>query len=111
MVLSQIEISINNTSETKLILQLRLRNQTNETLLLRPTIDDWIVDNNLTISLISKLSPPFITLHPQGEAIQKIALQLPSNLRNRQTLRSWLRFPGIHAPRKSKRLTLLLLYP
>jgi|GEM_PF-1035771 len=96
MVSTSIQITVNNVPDTKVVLRLLLRNQTQETLLLRPTIDDWVIDDNQVISLISKPYPPFVALHPQGEVTQTISIQLPSDLHHQQTLKSWLRFPGLH---------------
>lgn len=96
MVSELIQIIAQNTPDTKLVLHLLLRNQTPETILLRPTIDDWVVDDNQIFSLISEISPPFVALVPQGEIQQRITLQLPSHLLPDQKLKSWLRFPGLH---------------
>ena len=96
MVSELIQVIAQNIAGTKLILHLLLHNQTQETILLRPTIDDWVVDDNQIFSLVSEISPPFVALIPQGEIQQTITLQLPSNLRPQQILKSWLRFPGLH---------------
>ena len=83
------------TANSQLTLQLLLKNSSNEALFFRPTIEDWVIDNTEIISSTSNIHPFYTSLAPQREINQTITLQIPPNLSPGQTLKNWLRFPGI----------------
>jgi hypothetical protein len=78
-----------------LVLRLLLHCQIAETLLFRPTLDDWIVDDGEILSLSSRIDPPYLYLVQENKLKQTITLSIPSLLQPGQILKSWLRFPGI----------------
>lgn len=78
-----------------LVLRLLLYSQIAETLLFRPTIDDWLVDNGKILYLSSSIEPPYLYLERESKVTQKITLSIPFLLQPGQSLKSWLRFPGI----------------
>ena len=78
-----------------LVLQLLLHSQIAETLLFRPTLDDWIVDDGEILSLSNRIDPPYLYLVQENKVKQTITLSIPSLLQPGQILKSWLRFPGI----------------
>jgi hypothetical protein len=78
-----------------LVLRLLLHSQIAETLLFRPTLDDWLVDNCQILYLSSSIDPPYLYLYQESKVTQKIKLSIPFLLEPGQSLKSWLRFPGI----------------
>jgi hypothetical protein len=78
-----------------LVLQLLIHSQIAETLLLRPTLDDWMVDDGQIISVASRINPPYVYLVQGNQVKQAITLSIPFRLQPGQVLKSWLRFPGI----------------
>jgi len=89
----QVELKI--PSGTTLVLQLLLHNQSTESLLLHPEVEDWVVDGEQVISSISYLEPVYIVLAGGEEKSQKMRVQIPSDLKPGQILKNWLRFPGV----------------
>ncbi len=78
-----------------LMLPMSYRNRMNEAMLLRPTLDDWVVDSNLVVSTSQSLDPPYIYLFSGSDASQIMTISIPRDLSPGQTLKTWLRFPGI----------------
>ena len=91
--LSHIELQL--PSGTTLALQLLLHNESTESLLLHPELEDWVVDGEQIISSVSYLEPVYIVLAGGEEKSQKMSLQIPSDLKPGQILKNWLRFPGV----------------
>jgi len=105
----------------QLVLRLSLRNQTNETMLVRPRLDDWVTDiplnqeqeepgintslNEQIFSTVNMVDPAYIYLVPehqmQGDAsntCQTMTITMPEQLRSGQVVRTCLRFPGLLEP-------------
>jgi hypothetical protein len=82
-------------SNATLVLQLSLYNEMTESLLLHPTLDDWVTDQEQIFSTVKHLEPAYIYLFEEREATQTMTLQFPSFLTPGQRLKSWLRFPGV----------------
>ncbi|MDY6806542.1 MAG: hypothetical protein SXA11_22415 [Cyanobacteriota bacterium] len=78
-----------------LVLQLSLRNRTAEAMLLRPTLDDWVAEGDLVITANQSLDPPYIYLFSGGDASQRMTVPIPGEVSAGQSLKTWLRFPGI----------------
>jgi hypothetical protein len=89
------QIDLKISSGTTLSLQLLLHNQSQETLLLHPKLEDWVIDGEQIISPVSYLEPIYIFLAEGEKNSQKMRLQIPPDLQPGQILKSWLRFPGI----------------
>ena len=64
-------------------------------MLLRPTLDDWVVEGELILSASQSLDPPYIYLFAGSDASQVMTIPISSNLSPGQKLKTWLRFPGI----------------
>lgn len=88
-------IDLKIPSDTTMVLQLLLHNQSTESLLLHPELEDWVVDGEQVVSSLSYLEPVYIVLAGGEEKSQKMSLQIPSDLKPGQILKNWLRFPGI----------------
>lgn len=81
---------------SSLVLQMSFQNWMKEAILLRPTLDDWVVDNgNLVITASQRLEPPYIYLFSGSDSSETITISIPGNVFPGQTLKTWLRFPGI----------------
>lgn len=91
--LPQIELKLQPGST--LVLPICVRNRTNEAMLLRPTLDDWMVGSDLVLSVSQSLDPPYIYLFSGRDASQRIKISIPFSLLPGQMLKTWLRFPGI----------------
>ena len=91
--LPHIELKI--PSGRTLVLQLLLHNQSTESLLIHPELEDWMIDGEQIISSVSYLEPVYIVLAGGEEKSQKMNLQIPSDLKPGQIIKSWLRFPGV----------------
>ncbi|MGK7939065.1 MAG: hypothetical protein AB4062_02680 [Crocosphaera sp.] len=89
------EISCQVCSNSKLILYLNLKNLSQESLLFRPTLQDWVIDNKMIISSISTIDPYVTCISYQQEIKHTLTIEIPANLQPGQILKNWLRFPGI----------------
>jgi len=89
------QINLKIPSGTTLVLQLLLHNQSRESLLLHPKLEDWVVSEEQIISSVSYLEPVYIVLAGGEEKSQTMRLQIPSDLKAGQIIKSWLRFPGV----------------
>lgn len=89
------EIRSQVLANSQLTLQLNLKNVSQETLLFRPTLEDWIIDNEITISSVSTLDSSFICLFPQQTIKPTLTVEIPASLQPGQILSNWLRFPGV----------------
>ncbi|MGB3510518.1 MAG: hypothetical protein WBA93_15040 [Microcoleaceae cyanobacterium] len=78
-----------------LVLRLSFRNQMNEAILLRPTLDDLVVNPELVVSINQSLEPAYIYLFSGSDASQIMTIPIPSKLSPGERLKTWLRFPGI----------------
>jgi hypothetical protein len=78
-----------------LALRLLIRNRMMAAALLRPTADNWVVDDGQILPTGSRLDPAYIYLLQGGEARQTLTLLVPSHLPAGTTLKSSLRFPGV----------------
>lgn len=78
-----------------LVLSMSYLNRINEAMLLRPTLDDWVVDDDLVVFSSQSLDPPYIYLFSGSDASQLMTIYIPRDLSPGQTLKTWLRFPGI----------------
>ncbi|MFB2922856.1 hypothetical protein [Aerosakkonema funiforme] len=76
-------------------IELLLHSQIDETLLFRPTLDDWLLANGQVICIASNMSPPYLYIHKGSKLNQKIKFTVPFLLQPKQKIVSWLRFPGI----------------
>ncbi len=76
-------------------LQLSLRNQMNEIVLLHPTLDDWESDRGQIFSTLNRLVPSYIYLARGMAASQTLTLEMPAELPVGQSVKTWLRFPGL----------------
>jgi hypothetical protein len=81
--------------DSTLVLRLLLHSQITESLLFRPTLDDWIVGDGEILCLSSRIDPPYLYLVQENQVKQTITLSIPSLLQPGQIIKSWLRFPGI----------------
>ncbi|MDJ0509948.1 MAG: hypothetical protein QNJ64_11915 [Crocosphaera sp.] len=89
------EIRCQVSSNSQLTLQLNLTNSSQEILLFRPTLEDWVIDNEVIISSVINIYP-FFTVIPSQQTIQQtLVLKIPANLQPGKTLNNWLRFPGV----------------
>lgn len=88
----QVKIKVNPGST--LVIDLLIDSQIAEKLLFRPTLDDWIVSNGEVLYLPSSIQPPYLYLG-QAKFNQKITVKIPFILPPGQSLKSWLRFPGL----------------
>lgn len=79
-----------------LCLQLSLRNDMQEPLLLRPILEDWVRDDREIFATTNRLFPPYIYLDPGVETGQTLSLEIPIAWQPGQQLTSGLRFPGFH---------------
>jgi hypothetical protein len=93
----------------QLVLRLSLRNQTNETMLVRPLLDDWVTDisskggqDEQIFSTVNMVDPAYIYLFPEhqipGDAsntCQTMTITMPKQLRSGQVVKTCLRFPGL----------------
>lgn len=75
-------------------LRLLLHNQTTETMLVRPALEDWVCEENSIISTINHTEPAYICLLAGETANQTIIVEIPS-LPPGKMLKSWLHFPGV----------------
>ena len=89
------ELKLQLPPNSTLVLRLSLRNQMNEAILLRPTLDDLVVNPELVVSIKQSLHPAYIYLFSGSDASQIITIPIPSQLSPGQRLKTWLRFPGI----------------
>ncbi|HBL13141.1 MAG TPA: hypothetical protein DD379_17435 [Cyanobacteria bacterium UBA11162] len=80
---------------TELRLRLSLHNPMSEAMLLHPTLDDWVTDDDQIFSTINHLDPVYIYVFPGNEAKQTLSVQIPSTLKPGTCMKSWLRFPGV----------------
>ncbi len=81
---------------SSLVLQMSFQNWMKEAILLRPTLDDWVVDNgNLVITASQKLEPAYIYLFSDSNSTETITIAIPGDVFPGQRLKTWLRFPGI----------------
>ncbi len=79
-----------------LVLRMSFHNWMKEAILLRPTLDDWVVDNgNLVITASQRLEPPYIYLFSGSDGSETITISIPGDVLAGQRLKTWLRFPGI----------------
>ncbi|MGD1806732.1 hypothetical protein ACP6PL_15000 [Dapis sp. BLCC M126] len=79
-----------------LVLQMSFQNWMQEAILLRPTLDDWVVDNaNVIITASQRLEPPYIYLFSGSDGSETITISIPGDVLPGQRLKTWLRFPGI----------------
>ncbi|NET27392.1 hypothetical protein [Okeania sp. SIO1I7] len=78
-----------------LLLRISFHNWMKEAILLRPTLDDWVVDDDLVVSGSQSLDPPYIYLFSGSDASQMMTSSLPGDVLPGQRLKTWLRFPGI----------------
>lgn len=88
------DIKIKSTARAILRLQLLLRNQTTETMLIRPALDDWIIAENSIISTVNRIEPAYVCLLAGEATNQTIIVEIPP-VQPGQILKSWLRFPGM----------------
>ncbi|MBD2181623.1 hypothetical protein H6S82_10045 [Planktothrix sp. FACHB-1355] len=91
--LTQVKIEVYPGSTVAI--ELLLDSQIDETLLFRPTLDDWLLDNGQVICIPSNMSPPYLYIHKGSKLNQKIKFSIPFLLQPKQKIVSWLRFPGI----------------
>ncbi len=75
-------------------LELLLRNQGTETLVLHPKLENWVIDGEQIITPVSSVDPVCILLSEKAEQTQIMKLSIPSDLQPGQILTNWLRFPG-----------------
>lgn len=79
-----------------LVLGMSFHNWMQEAILLRPTLDDWVVDNgNVIITASQRLEPPYIYLFSGGDGSETVTISIPGDVLPGQSLKTWLRFPGI----------------
>ena len=88
----QLKIKVNPGST--LVIDLLIDSQIAEKLLFRPTVDDWIVDKGEIRYLPSSIQPAYLYLS-QNKFNQKITVKIPFILPPGQSIKSWLRFPGL----------------
>jgi len=92
LVLPQVRLKIH--SGTDLVVQLLIRNQLHETVLLRPTLDDWLLNDSEILPIVSRLEPPYVYLFPEYESTCQLTIPIPDYLPSGTSLKTWLRFPG-----------------
>jgi len=92
LVLPQVRLKIH--SGTDLVLQLLIRNQLHEAVLLRPTLDDWVLNDSEILPIVSRLEPPYVYLFPEYELTCQLTVPVPGYLPSGTSLKTWLRFPG-----------------
>ncbi|MDY6783561.1 MAG: hypothetical protein SW833_13625 [Cyanobacteriota bacterium] len=79
-----------------LVLQLSFFNEMNEAVLLRPTLEDWVVaSSDRVLSASQNLDPPYIYLFSGSKASQTMEIAIPAEVSPGQMLKAGLRFPGI----------------
>ncbi|MDB9313688.1 hypothetical protein PN462_11305 [Spirulina sp. CS-785/01] len=94
MLLNSPKIQVKIPQNTPLIIRLFLSNQTDDILLLRPVLEDWLIESHTVVCSQITVEPAYVTLYPGQQGVtQKIILQLPP-VQAEQSLRSQLRFPG-----------------
>lgn len=81
--------------DSTVVLRISYRNPLNKAMLLRPTLDDWLVDGDLVVSTSPSFDPSYIYLFSGSDASQIMTIPIPKDLSPCQTLKTWLRFPGI----------------
>ncbi|MFO7141480.1 hypothetical protein B9T16_07225 [Arthrospira sp. PCC 8006] len=80
----------------ELVLRLSLHNNSGETLLVRPVLDNWLAENGDIFATINPVEPDYIYLGSgAGKATQTVRVKLPLELPPGQVIKSWLRFPGL----------------
>ncbi|MEL7039681.1 MAG: hypothetical protein AAFO04_29335 [Cyanobacteria bacterium J06592_8] len=77
-----------------LVLQMSFQSWMKEAILLRPTLDDWVVDGDLVLTARQTLDPPYIYLFSGNNGSQTITISIPDDVLPGQRLKTWLRFPG-----------------
>lgn len=82
-------------SNSQLTLSLNLKNVSQEMLLFRPTLEDWIIDNKTIIASVKTIDPLFTCLPSQQVIKQTLIIEIPANLQSGKVLKNWLRFPGV----------------
>ncbi|MEL4896944.1 hypothetical protein [Crocosphaera sp. Alani8] len=82
-------------SNSQLTLHLNLKNLSDQNILFRPTIEDWVIDDKIMIASVKAIDPPFAFILPQQEIKQTLIVEIPGNLQSGQILRNWLRFPSV----------------
>ncbi|MFP5273897.1 hypothetical protein [Coleofasciculus sp.] len=92
LALPQVTLKIH--SGTDLVLQLLIRNQLHEAVLLRPTLDDWVLNDNNILPIVSRLEPTYVYLFPEYELTCQLTVSIPEYLPTGTSLTTWLRFPG-----------------
>ncbi|MEQ9672251.1 hypothetical protein [Coleofasciculus sp. G2-EDA-02] len=92
LALPQVTLQIH--SGTDLVLQLLLRNQLDEAVLLRPTLDDWVLNDGNILPIVSRLDPTYVYLFPEYELTCQLTVPIPEYLPTGTSLTTWLRFPG-----------------
>jgi len=92
LALPQVTLKIH--SGTDLVLQLLIRNQLHEPVLLRPTLDDWVINNSEILPIVSRLEPTYVYLFPEYELTCQLTIPIPDYLPGGISLKTWLRFPG-----------------
>ncbi|MFP4120135.1 hypothetical protein [Coleofasciculus sp.] len=92
LVLPQVTLQLH--SGTDLVLQLLIRNQLQEAVLLRPTLDDWLLNSSEILPMVSRLEPPYVYLFPEYESTCQLTVPVPDYLPSGTSLKTWLRFPG-----------------
>ncbi len=92
LALPQVRLKIH--SGTDLVFQLLIRNQLHEAVLLRPTLDDWLVNDSDILPIVSRLEPPYVYLFPEYESTCQLTVPVPDYLPSGINLKTWLRFPG-----------------
>ncbi|MEQ9357692.1 hypothetical protein [Coleofasciculus chthonoplastes] len=90
--LPQVRLQI--PSGTDLVFQLLIRNQLHEAVLLRPTLDDWQLNDSELLPMVSRLEPTYVYLFPEYELTCQLTVSLPEYLPSGTSLKTWLRFPG-----------------
>ena len=92
LALPQVTLKIH--SGTDLVLQLLIRNQLHEAVLLRPTLDDWVLNDSNILPIVSRLEPTYVYLFPEYELTCQLTVSIPEYLPTGTSLTTWLRFPG-----------------
>jgi len=89
------QIQLQLQSGSTLVLRMSFQSWMKEAILLRPTLDDWVVDEDLVITANQILDPPYIYLFSGNSGSERIKIFLPADVLPGQRLKTWLRFPGI----------------
>jgi len=92
LALPQVRLKIH--SGTDLVFQLLIRNQLHEAVLLRPTLDDWLLNDREILPMVSRLEPTYVYLLPEYESTCQLTIPIPNYLPSGITMKTWLRFPG-----------------